>query len=76
ERVLSIVGAYTGVRRLNPDERRLWPAMLRLAALRFWVSRLAASLDSPATGALLPVRDPAVYRRILALRGERMLTFG
>lgn len=76
ERVLSIVSAYAEVRRLNLDERRLWPAMLRLAALRFWVSRLAASLASPAAGTLLPVRDPAVYQRILTARRERMLTFG
>jgi homoserine kinase type II len=52
------VAAYEGVRPLDGGERRLLPALLRAAALRFWLSRLW-DWHLPRDAALLQPKDPA-----------------
>ena len=69
-RAAAFVAAYETVRPLAGGERRLMPALLRAAALRFWLSRLA-DLHLPRDAALLKPHDPAHFERALRERIER-----
>ena len=64
DRAAAFVSAYESVRPFTGGERRLLPAMLRAAALRFWISRLWDSL-LPRTAALLQAKDPTHFERVL-----------
>ena len=66
-RAIALVGAYAVVRPLSGGECRLLPALMRAAALRFWLSRLwDAHLPRDAT--LLTAHDPAHFERVLRER--------
>ena len=59
--------AYQSVRALSEAERTLWPAMLRAAALRFWISRLY-DFHRPRPAQTLTPHDPTHFERILRSR--------
>jgi homoserine kinase type II len=69
-RAVAFVAAYETVRPLTGNERRLMPALLRAAAFRFWLSRLA-DLHCPRDAALLKAHDPTHFERILRQRIEQ-----
>ncbi len=69
-RAQALVAAYERVRPLSSGEQRLLPALLRSAALRFWLSRLA-DLHLPRRAALLQAKDPAHFERILRHRASQ-----
>jgi len=66
-RATVLVAAYATVRPLTPNERRLLPAVMRGAALRFWLSRLW-DLHLPRDASLLTAHDPTHFERVLRER--------
>jgi len=68
-RAEAFVRAYESVRPLQAQEHRLLPALLRAAALRFWLSRLW-DFHLPREASLLKPHDPAHFERVLRERIE------
>lgn len=67
ERADALLRAYAAERPFTPAERELWPAALRAAALRFWLSRLE-DLHLPRGGEMVQVKNPDEFRDILRWR--------
>lgn len=66
-RTAALLTAYHAERAFNDAERTAWPAMLRAAALRFWLSR-AVDFHLPREGEMVMVKNPDEYRDILRQR--------
>ncbi len=67
DRAAAFVQAYAQIRPLVSSEQRLLPAVMRGAALRFWISRLR-DLHLPRDASLLTAHDPAHFERVLRQR--------
>ncbi len=72
-RLDAMLNGYNANRLLLPEEKKMWPVMLRAAALRFWLSRL---LDNhfPRPGEVTHTKDPDTFRKILEDRKNRPAT--
>jgi len=67
ERAEAFTAAYQRQRPFTPGEVRLLPALMRAAALRFWISRLW-DWHLPRDAALLQPKDPTHFERVLRHR--------
>ena len=70
-RVQATLDGYRSRRRLDPAEIAALPMMLRLAALRFWLSRLH-DREFPLSGELTFIKCPDAFREMHRLRAEQM----
>jgi len=62
-----LLAAYSALRRFTPAEAELWQPMLRVACVRFWLSRLiAAQRHEGKTD--VQVKDPGEFHRLLKAR--------
>jgi len=66
-RAAAFMAAYQQERMLTHGEVRAMPALLRAAALRFWISRLW-DWHLPRDAALLQPKDPTHFERVLRSR--------
>jgi homoserine kinase type II len=64
ERTRAMLKAYHAARPFSAKEAESWPQALRVAALRFWLSRLY-DLHLPRDGELVNPRNPEPFKRIL-----------
>jgi homoserine kinase type II len=68
KRAQALLGAYAGLRPFTAAEAELWPAMLRIACVRFWLSRLIAAQSF--AGQEVLIHDPDEFQRRLAQRQQ------
>lgn len=66
-RLTAMLNAYESVRPLTALEKESWHALLQMAALRFWLSRLYDK-HFPQSGELTFIKDPDYFKQILTLR--------
>ena len=74
QRSSALLAAYHAERPLNAAERTLLPAMLRAAALRFWISRLW-DFHLPREASMLKPHDPRHFERVLRHRARALHPF-
>lgn len=67
EKLATFMNAYQSERPFTEAEKTHWPALLRRAALRFWLSRLY-DFYYPVAGELTHAKDPAHFERVLLNR--------
>jgi len=67
DRLDALLQSYQQQRPLNELELKYWPALLRVAALRYWLSRLY-DLHFPRSGEMTHAKDPNHFCQILRHR--------
>lgn len=74
-RVSAVLDAYQQQRQLSDIEAKALPLMLRITALRFWLSRLYDQ-TFPLSGEITFVKCPDEYRQMLILRSAQIERLG
>ena len=64
ENIVAFLTAYQTIRYIEKNERNAWVYVLRLAALRFWLSRLQDKYF-PRNGEITHTKDPARFKAII-----------
>jgi len=64
----ALLAAYSSLRRFTPAEAELWQPMLRVACMRFWLSRLIAAQKFAGQDVL--IKNPEEFCRLLAARKQ------
>jgi homoserine kinase type II len=64
EKMTALLSAYETLRPLHKQEKQHWQTLLRVAALRFWLSRLTHQLY-PRQGEITQQKDPLFFRQLL-----------
>lgn len=67
-RARAFLGAYAALRPFTAAEAELWPVMLRVACVRFWLSRLIAAESFAGMDVL--IHDPAEFEVRLKARQD------
>ena len=67
EKAAAFLSSYHSQRPFVEKELELWPHMLRVAAMRFWLSRLEDMHFPPASEEVVSMKDPGEFERILRL---------
>ncbi|NWB95866.1 homoserine kinase [Pseudomonas gingeri] len=68
QRARALLGAYAGLRPFTAGEAELWPTLLRVACVRFWLSRLIAAESFAGQDVL--IHDPMEFQIRLAQRQQ------
>lgn len=63
-KVKAVLSHYQQIRTLTWQEKETWPCALRLAALRFFLSRLKDK-HIPREGEMTQIKDPNVFKSVL-----------
>jgi homoserine kinase type II len=66
KRAQALLATYASLRPFTAAETELWPSMLRIACVRFWLSRLIAA--QAFAGQEVLIHDPAEFERRLSQR--------
>ncbi len=68
QRARAMLGAYAVLRPFTASEAELWPTMLRVGCVRFWLSRLIAAESNAGQDVL--IHDPMEFQKRLEQRQD------
>ena len=79
-RLTALVRAYSTIRPFTAQEKQAWPIMLRLAAFRFWISRIITFIHPEQEvdkkhreNQVLNFKDPDEFKKIMLNHGRNSL---